>query len=38
MAHTDKDNIASQRTLERAGFKRTSTNGTLYLYAITLAR
>ena len=37
VAHTDEDNIASQRTLERAGFRQTGTNGTLYLYAIALA-
>lgn len=37
VAHTDEDSIASQRTLERAGFRQTGTNGTLYLYAIALA-
>ena len=36
VADTDEDNIASQRTLERAGFTQTGTNGDLYLYAIVL--
>ena len=36
VAGTDEDNIASQRTLERAGFTQTGTNGDLYLYAIVL--
>ncbi len=34
VADTDEDNIASQRTLERAGFQRTGTNGDLHRYAI----
>lgn len=29
--HTDEDHIASQRTLERAGFTRTGTKGALCL-------
>jgi RimJ/RimL family protein N-acetyltransferase len=37
VADTDERNIASQRSLERAGFTRTGTNGDLYLYAIGLA-
>lgn len=36
VADTDEDNIASQRTLERAGFTQTGTNGDLCLYAIVL--
>ena len=34
VADTDKDNIASQRTLERAGFRRLAANGDLYLYEV----
>ena len=36
VADTHEDNIASQRTLERAGFTHTGTNGDLYIYAIAL--
>lgn len=36
VADTEADNIASQRTLERAGFTQTGTNGNLYLYAFVL--
>ena len=36
VADTDDGNIASQRTLERAGFTRIGTNGNLYLYEINL--
>jgi RimJ/RimL family protein N-acetyltransferase len=36
VADTDSGNIASQRTLERAGFSRTGTDGDLALYAIAL--
>jgi RimJ/RimL family protein N-acetyltransferase len=36
VADTDSTNIASQRTLERAGFSRTGTDGDLVLYAIAL--
>lgn len=32
VAHTTRDNIASQRTLERARFHQIGTNGDLYLY------
>lgn len=32
VADTDKDNTASQRTLERAGFTKTGTNDDLFLY------
>ncbi|MGS2648599.1 GNAT family N-acetyltransferase [Streptosporangium sp. G12] len=32
VADTTGDNVASQRTLERAGFRRTGINGDLYLY------
>lgn len=32
VADTDKDNLASQRTLEHAGFRRAETNGDLYFY------
>ncbi|TWP38329.1 GNAT family N-acetyltransferase [Leekyejoonella antrihumi] len=34
IADTDKVNIASQRTLERAGFTRVAANGDLYRYEI----
>jgi RimJ/RimL family protein N-acetyltransferase len=37
VADTDTGNIASQRTLERAGFRRSGTNGDLYLYEVLLA-
>jgi RimJ/RimL family protein N-acetyltransferase len=36
VADTDEDNVASQRTLERAGFTQTGANGDLYRYAIVL--
>jgi len=36
VADTTGDNVASQRTLERAGFRRAGTNGDLYLYEILL--
>jgi RimJ/RimL family protein N-acetyltransferase len=36
VADTTVDNVASQRTLERAGFRRTGTNGDLYLYELLL--
>lgn len=36
VADTDKDNIASQRTLERAGFRQSGTNGDLHLYEVLL--
>ncbi|MEU4679365.1 GNAT family protein [Micromonospora sp. NPDC023737] len=32
VADTTGDNVASQRTLERAGFRRAGTNGELYRY------
>jgi RimJ/RimL family protein N-acetyltransferase len=32
VADTTIDNIASQRTLEHAGFRRTGTEGDLHLY------
>ena len=32
IADTTSDNIASQRTLEHAGFRHTGTDGDLYLY------
>jgi RimJ/RimL family protein N-acetyltransferase len=35
-ADTTKDNIASQRTLENAGFTHTGANGDLYLYEVLL--
>lgn len=38
VADTTGDNIASQRTLERAGFRRTGTNGDLYQYEVVLSR
>ena len=34
VADTDKDNIASRRTLERAGFRQLGTNGDLCLYDV----
>ena len=34
VAGTDADNAASQRTLERAGFSRTGTDGGLHLFAV----
>ena len=34
VADTTADNIASQRTLERAGFRQTGTDGDLYLYEV----
>ena len=37
VADTDKDNIASQRTLQRAGFQQVGSNGDLYLYEIFIA-
>jgi len=36
VAHTVQDNIASQRTLDRAGFTRTGTEGDEYLYELGL--
>lgn len=36
VADTAKDNVASQRTLERAGFHQTGANGDLYLYEVLL--
>jgi RimJ/RimL family protein N-acetyltransferase len=36
-ADTTKDNIASQRTLERAGFKQVGDDGDLYLYEVVLS-
>jgi RimJ/RimL family protein N-acetyltransferase len=36
IADTEKDNVASQRTLERAGFRQTSTDGDLYLYEVVI--
>ncbi|MEH1164110.1 GNAT family N-acetyltransferase [Micromonospora sp. CPCC 205539] len=35
-ADTTEDNVASQRTLERAGFRRTGINGDLYRYEVLL--
>ncbi|HET7386972.1 MAG TPA: GNAT family N-acetyltransferase [Nocardioidaceae bacterium] len=32
VADTDKDNLASQRTLERAGFRQSGPNGDLHVY------
>jgi len=37
VADTTGDNVASQRTLERAGFRRVGTNGELYLYEVLLS-
>lgn len=36
IADTDKDNIASQRTLEHAGFVRVGSRNDLYLYGFAL--
>ena len=36
IADTTKDNIASQRTLERAGFNQVGDDGDLYLYEVLL--
>jgi RimJ/RimL family protein N-acetyltransferase len=36
VADTTADNLASQRTLERAGFRRTGTNGDVHLYEVLL--
>lgn len=36
VADTDKGNIASRRTLERAGFRRSGANGELCLYEVLL--
>ena len=36
VAHTVQDNVASQRTLDRAGFTRTRTEGDEYLYELEL--
>jgi RimJ/RimL family protein N-acetyltransferase len=36
VAATDRDNIASQRTLERAGFRQLSTDGDLCSYEVLL--
>ena len=36
VADTTEDNIASQRTLESAGFRRVDTDGDLYLYEVLL--
>lgn len=36
VADTTGDNVASQRTLERAGFRRTGTNDDLYLCEVVL--
>lgn len=35
VADTDRHNLASQRTLERAGFTQTGTDGALLLYQLT---
>jgi RimJ/RimL family protein N-acetyltransferase len=35
-ADTDKDNLASQRTLERAGFRQSGANGDLCRYEVLL--
>lgn len=37
VADTDKDNVASQRTLQRAGFHQVSDNGDLCTYEIFIA-
>lgn len=37
VADTTRDNTASQRTLERAGFRQIGTNGDHYLYDVVLA-
>jgi len=36
VADTTGDNVASQRTLERAGFRHMGTNGDIYLYELRL--
>ncbi|MFG3556880.1 GNAT family N-acetyltransferase [Micromonospora sp. NPDC047557] len=36
VADTTADNVASQRTLERAGFRRVGTNGDLHRYEVPL--
>jgi RimJ/RimL family protein N-acetyltransferase len=36
VADTEKTNIASQRTLQHAGFRQVDTDGDLYLYELTL--
>ncbi|MDQ2738025.1 MAG: GNAT family N-acetyltransferase [Actinomycetota bacterium] len=36
IADTDKDNTASQRTLEHAGFTKTGTNADLLLYELNI--
>lgn len=38
IADTTGDNVASQRTLERAGFRRVGTDGDVYLYELLLTR
>ncbi len=38
VADTDRDNVASQRTLERAGLTRTGTRGEQYLYEVLFQR
>lgn len=38
VADTDEDNIASQRTLERAGFRRSGAHGALRAYEALLPR
>ncbi|MGW1341048.1 GNAT family N-acetyltransferase [Kribbella sp. NPDC002412] len=38
VADTTGDNIASQRTLECAGFRRTGANGDLYQYEVVLSQ
>jgi RimJ/RimL family protein N-acetyltransferase len=37
VADTDKSNLASQRTLQRAGFRQVGSNGDLYTYEILIA-
>jgi len=37
VADTDAGNIASQRTLERAGFRRSAADGALCRYEVLLA-
>lgn len=37
VADTDKSNLASQRTLQRAGFHQVGSNGDLYTYEILIA-
>jgi RimJ/RimL family protein N-acetyltransferase len=36
VADTDRGNLASQRTLERAGFRRLRSEGGLYFYEVIL--